>query len=102
MKRRNTYEGQYYPICNPIDRNLKTNNFCVQANHYSAFNKPFVWDWTDPETNTKYYKVIDKEYILKHCKPCPRFMYDDIVDKYRFIGLNRHCYLISFNDLKKY
>lgn len=102
MKRRNTCDGQYYPICNPQDKNLKTGKFCVQTTHYCANDKPFIWDWIDPETKTHYYKIIDKSYIVKHCKPCPRFMYDEVVDKYKYIGRNKHCYLILFKDLVNY
>jgi hypothetical protein len=99
MKRRDNKEGKYYCISNPTEANIHTGNFCVSYNFIKKFDKDFLFDWIDPVDGEHIEKVLKKEFVLAHCKPIPKWMYDELELKYKFKGL---FYLISFKDIYQY
>ena len=99
MKRRNNENGKFYCISNPTEVNLHTGNFCVAYKYVSNYDKDFLFDWVNPVNNKHIYKSISKEYVLSHCKPCPKWMYDELESKYKLKGM---FYLIAFKDIYNY
>ena len=97
-KFRNTCGGRYYVISNPIMKNLNTGNFTVQKKFIEAFDKDFLFEWTNPKTKEKFNKVIKKEYILQYLRPMPKWFEDEEKRKRCIIP----CYLISFEKIANY
>lgn len=98
MKRakRDNANGKYYVISNPLQRNLKTGNFCVSYKHVAAQDKDFLFDFTDPETGEIERKVLDRGYVLAKCRPLFKWEYDLISMKNELKGT---FYLISYQDI---
>ena len=90
---------EYYKISNPTEANLKTGNFCVSFKYYIKNDKDYLFDWIDPESGKHYTKVINRNYLHAHCKPCPRWMYNEIA---MVNELKSMFYLISFKDIYLY
>ena len=99
MKKRNTFNGKYYAISNPTPNNEKTGNFCVNPKFYLAFDKDFLFEWINPKTNVKETKVLNRRYVIDHCKPCYIYKEADLSIGKEFRGM---CYLISYKDILNY
>ena len=98
MKRDNK-NGKYYCISNPTEANIRTGNYCVSYRDYVKNDKDYLFDWTDPNTGEHYEKVISKEYLHAYCKPCPKWMYNELSMRNELKGM---FYLISFKDIYLY
>ncbi len=97
-KVRNTCNGKYYPISNPIMRNLNTGNFTIQKKFVESYDKDFLFEWEDPRTKKKFSKVISKNYVVANLKPLPKWYEDEELRKRCIIP----CYLISFEKIINY
>ena len=98
-KKRDNKNGKYYCISNPTEANINTGNYCIAYKYYVKNDKDYLFDWVDPITNKHYEKVIDKNYLHSHCKPCPKWMYNEIS---MMNELKVMFYLISFKDIIDY
>ena len=70
MKRRNNCKGKYYVISNPKFENEKTGNFAISPTFYLNNDKDYLFEWRNPNTGILETKVLSKEYVKGHAKPC--------------------------------
>lgn len=94
--KRDNANGKYYVISNLLQRNLKTGNFCVNFKQLVAQDKDFLFDFTDQETGEVERKVLDKRYVLEHCRPLFKWEYSALTMQNELKGM---FYLISYQDI---
>lgn len=99
MKRRNNCNGKYYVISNPLPVNEKTGNFAISPTFYLNNDKDYLFEWRNPDTNVLETKVLSKEYVKNHAKPCVIKKWDEFFIEKEFKG---YCFLISYKDIMSY
>ena len=99
MKRRNTENGKYYVISNPIWKNERTGNFCIQKQNVLAYDKDFLFEYEHPITHEVERKVLPKEYVKEHITWMPRWVEDELTLTKEIRG---SFYLITYEDIERY
>ena len=99
MKKRNTCSGQYYPICNPFERNENTGNFVVDTKYILANDKDFLFEWKNPNTGKVETKILSKEYVKANLKSIPKWLEDKLLGKKRITYM---FYMISYKAIQNY
>ena len=99
MKKRNTCNGQYYPISNPLVRNENTGNFIVETKYILANDKDFLWEWKNPKTGEVETKILSKEYVKNNIQLIPRWLEDKLLGQKRITYM---FYMISYQAIQNY